>query len=466
MIALSSLHETIFYPTNSNGHTATAVYKQAVRAIIKSDMSYPLESILMSCMLFVCREFLNGQSRIAMLHYEAGAKIFEEWRASQAQTHSPSIIQERMAPIFRGFLARADLYDLSQTNWTMSPPNFLDDPVSFEMPVIPDIMPSLNDARWSLDGMFLWVVSAMASENTDVHSIHIPAVRNMVAQWLVSFEKGKIQPQLKSAGAIHCALLLQVHHLIATIIVNAFPYETETVFDQFIDEFRTVVLSMEPLVLQEVACIDPAKDPSETHYHLHQGYIPPLFFTATRCRDPRVRRHALSLLRILNRSEGGWNSCIAAKIAEHVIDREGHGLTGVQRSWHVPESSRVRLYSAALGSAATDHVLLRFRRFPYKGTIVSFEQDQILWQSCDSPDTIAWVGLLFRRIYRSPYYLRSELLIQHTQPIQRVLQVAGYNGVLIPVPGNCRCARRNHRFDVYVSPHSRDGILAYPILKN
>ena len=394
LIALSSLHEAVFNAAELNGDVChpVASYSQAINALTKSNGSTSLESVLTICTMFVCREFMNGQSRTAMLHMRAGLKMIQEWQASGKRVHKPtSIDEDRLRRTFDSFSAKAALYDLSPATTTSSPPNFLDDPFTYELPLIPEIMPSLNDARWTSDGIFLWVMSVLTSRNTLVHSIYVPAVRNMVNKWLDSFDKGRIECGLKSAQAVKLARLLRIQHRVASIIVDTFPYQTEAIFDHFIEDFRSIVEMISPLVLQEVASTGLVQSPHEAHFNLHSGYIAPLFFTATRCRDPVVRRSALRLIRMVNRFEGGWNSCIAARIADHVISREEHSLIDVEDASDVPETSRVRLYSAVLPAAGTNEVVLQYRKPSYEDSVGAIEQETLAWNACDWSSPIVWV---------------------------------------------------------------------------
>ena len=57
-------------------------------------------------------------------------------------------------------------------------------------------------------------------------------------------------------------------------------------------------------------------------FTMSQGCVLPLYFTASRCREPSIRHRALSLLYTCNRREGLWDSRLAAQIAEKIINVE------------------------------------------------------------------------------------------------------------------------------------------------
>ncbi len=91
-------------------------------------------------------------------------------------------------------------------------------------------------------------------------------------------------------------------------------------------------------------------------FSLSLGLITPLYMTVVRCRDPTIRRRALHLLHTCNRKEGIWDSRLAARVAERIVDLEEAGavpLGGgppsaegdkiiVMSAEQIPECARVR----------------------------------------------------------------------------------------------------------------------------
>jgi hypothetical protein len=91
-------------------------------------------------------------------------------------------------------------------------------------------------------------------------------------------------------------------------------------------------------------------------FSLSLGLVSPLYITVTRCRDPTIRRRALHLLYTCNRKEGIWDSRLAARVAQRIVQVEEAGATplpGYGRSGdndtvvvisadQIPESARVR----------------------------------------------------------------------------------------------------------------------------
>ncbi len=90
---------------------------------------------------------------------------------------------------------------------------------------------------------------------------------------------------------------LRVHYRAAVILARKYPATTEMVFDQCIDDFTFVITQYRDLLENSQVQASPLFEDG-------LGLIPPLYLVASRCRDPRLSRDAISLLRIMHRHEG------------------------------------------------------------------------------------------------------------------------------------------------------------------
>lgn len=60
-----------------------------------------------------------------------------------------------------------------------------------------------------------------------------------------------------------------------------------------------------------------------TSFYMGQlGYIIPLYTVASLCKDSKLRRRAIALLRATSRQEGLWNSIFVAKACERIMEIE------------------------------------------------------------------------------------------------------------------------------------------------
>jgi hypothetical protein len=71
------------------------------------------------------------------------------------------------------------------------------------------------------------------------------------------------------------------------------------------------------------------------------GITIPLFIVVQRCRDPSIRRRAISIMRNSARQEGAWESSGAADIIERWMLTEEAGLPQVRMAADIPEWKRL-----------------------------------------------------------------------------------------------------------------------------
>ncbi|KAJ5964527.1 transcriptional regulator family: Fungal Specific TF [Penicillium vulpinum] len=65
-----------------------------------------------------------------------------------------------------------------------------------------------------------------------------------------------------------------------------------------------------------------APDCGKNGFTVEMGYVPPLYYTALKCRVPRIRRQAVRALRAAPHREGLWNGSFLADVLEEIIKVE------------------------------------------------------------------------------------------------------------------------------------------------
>jgi hypothetical protein len=76
----------------------------------------------------------------------------------------------------------------------------------------------------------------------------------------------------------------------------------------------------------------------KVNFIFDSGIIGPLYVVAVLCRNPTIRRHALTLLEANPRREGVWDSVLAAKAATIIMNIEEQDMEGD----YISEHSRIR----------------------------------------------------------------------------------------------------------------------------
>ncbi|KAL9116215.1 MAG: hypothetical protein Q9227_000586 [Pyrenula ochraceoflavens] len=157
--------------------------------------------------------------------------------------------------------------------------------------------------------------------------------------------------------------LLKAHQKFILLRLHATTLATEAAYDSLYTDLR------EMITLYQLSLRDGSEQSLQPCYQrpynfgLSSGVIEPLFFAATRCRDPTLRREAIDLLRISSiPREGIWDPMVMSLLAEAVMDLEEEGLLPSPRSSSdIPLSSRIVLVSMAFYSA-TGRVTLSYHR--------------------------------------------------------------------------------------------------------
>ncbi|KAF5602077.1 Zn(2)-C6 fungal-type DNA-binding domain protein [Fusarium subglutinans] len=83
-------------------------------------------------------------------------------------------------------------------------------------------------------------------------------------------------------------------------------------------------------------------------FHLEIGVVPVLFVIVAWCRDPGIRRRAISLLMSRQAQEGVWSSHLTGRVARRIMEAEEEKLD-VRSSRDVPGPRRVRSVYVSLG---------------------------------------------------------------------------------------------------------------------
>ncbi|MCJ1370808.1 hypothetical protein MMC20_002021 [Loxospora ochrophaea] len=158
-------------------------------------------------------------------------------------------------------------------------------------------------------------------------------------RWMEAFELflGK-QSKTLDTKDLKTALHLKIHYSIMFLMMSCcFPVE-ETAFDKFIDVFKDIISWSKSLRLQSDSG---TRASLSEEFSVEMGIIHPLSMTVLKCRDPVIRREAISILQSSRWREGVWDSHIAAGIAAIVMGIEEEGLGEIQTCSDIPEQKRI-----------------------------------------------------------------------------------------------------------------------------
>jgi hypothetical protein len=312
--------------------------QQYNKAIAKLVSSTDEVVILLSCVLLICIEFLQGDAQTAIQHCRHGISILNNPSTSQTTRDQlvPVFWRLSLFPFFFGctpetfpVLNCGNLSDLLPTTPTYSP-NASTSTAS----------QMLSHLQYTLDILLARSIRFIRTCDpyrlnpvSDLPSPVPPAILAeqhelgvALANWLTAFDAFQQQQQQHSpgtpnlsAGDTTTTLMLQIKHHVATIWVHAAPEFDESVFDQHIDRFRAIVdLASQVHLLDSTAA-------ARAKFTFEPGVLPFLYFVSIKCRCLRTRTAALRLARALGvRQEGLWDTRVLCAVGRTVVELE-HG---------------------------------------------------------------------------------------------------------------------------------------------
>ena len=118
------------------------------------------------------------------------------------------------------------------------------------------------------------------------------------------------------------ALILSIYRRTTLITLASVRNDCEMVYDSYLPDFQYIVQTCATLIAAQA----PAQRPRNPRFSFEVGIIPPLHVTATKCRDPILRRKAIDLMFSSPRQEGMWDSVLVGRIAKWLINCEEDGL--------------------------------------------------------------------------------------------------------------------------------------------
>jgi hypothetical protein len=156
---------------------------------------------------------------------------------------------------------------------------------------------------------------------------------------LLTWERVYLVSRAKLIGSLGrvgpCAyLVLKLYHRMALIMAHTcFREQGESTYDYYTEKFTSLMTDAIDLCneVQDFQNVEFDDSPfshrsGSSLFTSDKGWIPPLYFTATRCRIHRLRLQAIRLLNVTPSKEGVWDAQLASAVAREVMRLEEHGL--------------------------------------------------------------------------------------------------------------------------------------------
>ncbi|KAH8807256.1 hypothetical protein F5884DRAFT_833042 [Xylogone sp. PMI_703] len=315
-------------------------YNQAIqdlRAHMVGDTPYVLRVTLISCMVFICLEQLRGSRKLADLHLRSGFQLLQELQTRQrgqsCNTSPPESVDNAIIEAFTRLniqcahfgQSSSYLYKLGQEIYYGR--LALSTPQKFN---------SLQEARQMLDWLMNTTLSlsSHAEELAGRHCSIPRSLRNKVKQlqgalrqWQAGLESSTVM--MTSNGSLRdllgAPMLSLYHHMTTIIAATCLRSGDEMTFDKYTAKFKSLIVDVKKLWDTAKAELQ-MTPPGKLSFTTDLGLIPPLYYTALKCRDPQLRRTAIDLLRNVPHIEANWDGVSAACVSKKVMELEEQDL--------------------------------------------------------------------------------------------------------------------------------------------
>ncbi|CAK7270396.1 hypothetical protein SEPCBS119000_004070 [Sporothrix epigloea] len=322
----------------------------AIRSLLAcNDPSLALRVHLVSCLIFICIESLQGEIRSAIRLFKHGLSMV---KAMQTRTVEAAAPPETLSMSVRSFIPSHTSPSTPKSDHnTVEPESRLSSAASSSSDdIIPaiveflgrfavqvsllagDIDPELSigilasaspqsslspttrfhsllDARESIMNLAIHVLSGAPS--AVVGDGFLESAAQKLGWWASAFEHlvEEHGPSLSKRGVA----LLELHKRYLAAHLKVPNTSDRRFLGEDVDEFATLVSLAENILVSGSGGTLP------THFHMDLGVVPVMFSTVLRCWDPVVRRRALAVLRNNRLQEGIWDSSLTLRAAERIV---------------------------------------------------------------------------------------------------------------------------------------------------
>ncbi|KAJ4362442.1 hypothetical protein N0V83_010535 [Neocucurbitaria cava] len=358
----SMKHARSRFAAYNNPKILLAHYNKSVRCLVDriAEPSCPQEITLVTCILFVCIEFMRGNYLTGFEHLTNGLRIISQRQQKQRRlyaspfaatvnsserfpnesTDTTTMIEEKLVPIFIRGIASALMYGVAaekvfnipwptQTGLKQRPfTTFLD----------------AQKACHELQNASIITIRTMATKFFKQEPIIDEDIRrrdellDCHRSWYRNLEHLEQAVELPRDEQI-AASALRASHYCTFIYVSCAAEVRQTPYDVHTELFEKVLHHAKII-------IDSNTLPTlhGAHFTFDISIIPPLYFVACRCRCPIIRRRAVALLERNPPREGLWDAEQHVVVTNRLIEME-ESEVDPETGWPV---ERTRMWSSGI----------------------------------------------------------------------------------------------------------------------
>ncbi|KAJ6015685.1 hypothetical protein N7540_010276 [Penicillium herquei] len=336
-------------------------YNKAInflRSTLGPTNPYTLRVALITCLVFVTLEFLRGQYKMGSSHLRYGIKLLSNISSPHPRSlMSPNILSPAEDFAHNALIDSYSRLTVQSALFGQVPSDLCITTRDPKEHAIPYTFPDILDARRTLDDLLnrvhclkRYYYDLYSEESQDESSMFETQKRILadLSLWRKSFNASL--PHIDSGKGISekfRTTLLSVYHEMATIMASVCLSDDEMIFDSYTDNFIAILKGFSDLwnlwasVTTEVKEVKdifstPESDLDCHDFTVESGFIPPVYFTALKCRIPQIRRQAVRILKAAPHREGVWNGALLAQVLDEVIRIEEDATESKEASVDLP----------------------------------------------------------------------------------------------------------------------------------
>lgn len=323
-------------------------YGKAIRHLrshLKDGDTASIRVTLITCVVFTYLELLRGRFKAADSHLQSGLMLLSEMETSKSAKPNDALVLETSREVVDDWIKLAftrinfqvELFREPGTHKGLIFPRAIKER-------LPIIFHSTNQARQYLDVLLNKIFylskhgrrrAAQGLEGPGEELLgHQQQVKADLLSWSNAYKAAKAQPQSHYSALDSLSfLLMRLHHTMACIMVDAaLQPADEQLYDKHIVTFQSII--SQAIHIWKTFCtittIEETPDfiTDKSKAIAEMGWIPPLYYTALKCRDHQLRLQSINLLSLSHHREGIWDTKTVVCVAQKVVELEERGFYG------------------------------------------------------------------------------------------------------------------------------------------
>lgn len=311
---------------NQSQQEALAWYSRSISSIhsqIERGRADPYIALI-SCVLFICIETIQGRMEEALLLYKQGVSLILDLRTQVAfggvSATKAALLEQTIIPLFLRLgtisltisgVQPSELFALVEKERDTSMFASIDSARTAITVLATDVMLFDREARIHLD-----TVGGEAFVSRDM----LAKKQRLQAQlddWLRAYNSFRKSISAESPYSLTLEPVLLTYHAATSISLSGCLTSSETIYDAHISDFVTIVQQAD-LVLSASA----GPDGSQPPFTFEMGVGIPLFLTSMKCRETSLRHRALQLLQQAPPMQGFFKCTPVALLAGNIMRLE------------------------------------------------------------------------------------------------------------------------------------------------